>query len=99
MSDEAFTEKLAKPVLAASLLSKRGMQRLAELQSSLGKELRSLSEHHSRLVGALLACERHVQYAMLVEYREQLHLIHTTIAKIRILLERANDDEAQQRAE
>jgi hypothetical protein len=99
MSENSFKKASDTHTPVSSLLSKRGMLRLAELQSLLGKEIRALSEQHTRLVGALLACERTVQYTMLGEYREQLHLIHTTVAKIRILLERVNDNEFQQLGE
>lgn len=75
-----------------SVLSKRALQRLAEMQHSLTSEMRGLSEQHSRFIGALMACDMTTQQAMMLEYRDRLHAVHTIIAKLRMLLERFGDE-------
>jgi len=76
----------------ASILSKRALQRLAEMQHTLTAEMRALTDQHSRFLGALMACDIATQQAMMMEYREQLHTIHTIIARLRMLLERFSDE-------
>jgi len=91
MSEAVSTEAKSNGAVA-SVLSKRAVQRLAEMQHSLSAEMRSLSEQHSRFIGALMACDIATQQTMMMEYREQLHTIHTIIAKLRMLLERFSDE-------
>jgi hypothetical protein len=96
---EITAQQLANPATkpendgAGSIISKRALQRLTEMQHSLSVEIRTLSERHSRFVGALMACDIATQQAMLLEYRDQLHSVHTIIAKLRMVLERFHDNE------
>ncbi|HEX2584903.1 MAG TPA: hypothetical protein VHL14_07215 [Steroidobacteraceae bacterium] len=89
---EAISSEVKDNGAVASLLSKRALQRLAEMQHTLTAEMRALTEQHSRFIGALMACDLATQQAMMMEYREQLHTVHTIIAKLRMLLERFSDE-------
>lgn len=74
------------------IVSKRGLKRLAEMQHQLITEVRSLSEQHSRLLGALMACDMVTQQGMMMEYRDQLYAVHAVLAKLRLLLDRYCED-------
>lgn len=76
----------------STVISKRALQRLAEAQRTLTVEMRSLTEQHSRFIGALMACDAATQQASLVEYRDQLYSVHAALARLRIMLERHCDD-------
>ncbi|HVY23374.1 MAG TPA: hypothetical protein VG962_08500 [Steroidobacteraceae bacterium] len=92
MSETAQPESAKPDKAAAPIVSKRALQRLAELQHVLSAEMRILSERHSRFLGALMACDAATQQAMMLEYRDQLHSVHAVIAKLRMVLERFCDD-------
>lgn len=77
---------------ATTVVSKRALQRLAEAQRSLVSEMRTLSDQHSRFIGALMACDAITQQAALVEYRDQLYSVHSVLAKLRVMLERHCED-------
>jgi len=78
-----------------TVISKRALQRLAEMQHTLASEVRVLAERHSRFLGALMACDIATQQSMMMEYRDQLHSVHAIIAKLRMILERFSDDRDQ----
>jgi hypothetical protein len=92
MSEAIASTAIKENGATASLLSKRALQRLAEMQHALTFEMRGLSEQHSRFIGALMACDTATQQAMMLEYRDQLHAVHAIIAKLRMLLERFCDE-------
>lgn len=77
-----------EPAGASVIVSKRALKRLAEMQHHLITEVRSLSEQHSRFLGALMACDTATQQAMMLEYRDQLYSVHAVLAKLRLLLDR-----------
>lgn len=85
--------KTEAPV-TAPVVSKRALQRLVDLQHVLSAEMRTLTEQHSRFLGALMACDVATQQVMMMEYRDQLHNVHAAIAKLRMLLERFCDNDA-----
>jgi len=92
MSEAMQSEPAKVEGASATIISKRALQRLAEMQHALTAEMRLLSERHSRFLGAMMACDIATQQAMMMEYREQLHSVHAIIAKLRMILERFSDD-------
>lgn len=86
---------MSDPVKPAVIVSKRALQRLAEMQHKLTAEVRSLSEQHSRFLGALMACDAATQQTMMLEYREQLYSVHAVLAKLRLLLDRHCEDSGE----
>ena len=71
-----------------AIVSKRTLNRLADLQHKLGQEMQALSAQHSRLMGALLACDANTQRSMMLEYRDQLHAVHSVISKLCVVIDR-----------
>jgi hypothetical protein len=47
-----------------------------------------LSSQHSRLMGALMACDANTQRAMMLEYRDQLHSVHSVLSKLCVVIDR-----------
>ena len=80
------------PSAASSIVSKRALQRLAEMQHTLTTEMRILADQHSRFLGALMACDAATQQTMMLEYRDQLYSVHTVLAKLRLMLDRHCDE-------
>ena len=77
------------------IVSKRALQRLAEMQHKLAVEVRTLGEQHSRFLGALMACDTATQQTMMLEYRHQLYSVHAVLAKLRLLLDRHCEDHGE----
>jgi hypothetical protein len=70
------------------VVSKRALNRLADLQHKLTQEMQLLSSQHSRLMGALMACDPHTQRTMMLEYRDQLHAVHSVLTKLCVVIDR-----------
>jgi len=81
-----------KASLPAPRVSKRSLERIVDLHQRLTQETRALGAHHSRLLGALLACDAHTQRAMIIEYRDRLHSLHKLIAALSNLIDRYDPD-------
>lgn len=77
---------------AATIISKRALSRLADLQHQLSQEMQALSAQHSRFLGALLACDVTTQRAMMMEYRDQLHALHSVLSKLCVIIDRHGQD-------
>jgi len=95
MSEPMHSSEPKENSSSGSIVSKRAAQRLVEMQHALTAEMRTLSERHSRFLGALMACDAATQQAMMLEYRDQLHSVHAIIAKLRLLLERFSEEREQ----
>ena len=72
----------------AIIVSKRALNRLADLQHKLGQEMQVLSAQHSRLMGALMACDANTQRSMMTEYRDQLHAVHSVLSRLCVAIDR-----------
>ncbi len=72
----------------AIVVSKRGLNRLADLQHKLSQEMQVLASQHSRLMGALMACDANTQRTMMLEYRDQLHSVHQVLSKLCVVIDR-----------
>lgn len=72
----------------AVVVSKRALNRLADLQHRLAQEMQVLSSQHSRLMGALMACDANTQRSMMLEYRDQLHSVHLVLSKLCVVIDR-----------
>lgn len=70
------------------IVSKRALNRLADLQHKLTQEMQALSAQHSRLMGALMACDANTQRSMMLEYRDQLHAVHSVISRLCVVIDR-----------
>ena len=82
---------MADPLTINPSISKRSINKLAELQHQLGHELSLLTAQHSRLMGALMACDAATQRGMMLEYRDQLHVVHSILSKLCMILDRYGD--------
>jgi hypothetical protein len=69
--------------MTESVLSARAQVRLGQLQRVLQHELRALSEHNSRLLGALQACDFDTQYAVFAEFRAQVEAVAAAANRLR----------------
>ena len=74
------------------VVSKRALNRLADLQHKLGQEMQTLSAQHSRLMGALMACDANTQRAVMLEYRDQLHAVHSILSRLCVVIDRHGQD-------
>jgi hypothetical protein len=74
------------------IVSKRALNRLADLQHKLTQEMHVLSAQHSRLMGALMACDANTQKSMMLEYRDQLHAVHSILSKLCVVIDRHGQD-------
>lgn len=71
-----------------TLLSRSAQERLIELQRSLLANVRTLELSHSRLIGALDACDLATQHAMSDEYRNVLKATRQLLERIIAFLDR-----------
>jgi uncharacterized protein YbgA (DUF1722 family) len=78
----------------AARISKRSLDRIVDLHQQMSREMRALSAHHSRLLGALMACDAQTQRAMLIEYRDRLHVVHKAIAALSLIIDRLGQGSA-----
>ncbi|MGD9841859.1 MAG: hypothetical protein AB7F79_02870 [Steroidobacteraceae bacterium] len=69
-------------------VSKRALNRLADMHHKLFQEVKILSGQHSRLMGALMACDASTQRTMIIEYRDQLHAVHSVLSRLCVAIER-----------
>lgn len=84
---------MTEPSVVTQVVSKRAVTRLAELQHQLSQQMQMMSAHHSRFLGALMACDAVTQRTMMMEYRDQLHEVHSILSKICLILDRYGDPE------
>jgi hypothetical protein len=82
----------SRPTDSIVRISKRSLDRIIDLQQQLGREARALAAHHSRFVGATLACDAETQRTLLLEYRDQLHHLHKIIAGLSVIIDRSGGD-------
>jgi hypothetical protein len=93
LSNESDLQKtrensMSEPAEGAIIVSKRALNRLADLQYKLGQEMQVLSAQHSRLMGALMACDANTQRSMMTEYRDQLHAVHSVLSRLCVAIDR-----------
>jgi hypothetical protein len=50
--------------------------------------MQTLSAQHSRLMGALMACDANTQRSVMTEYRNQLHEVHSVLSRLCVLIDR-----------
>ncbi|MGC3981042.1 MAG: hypothetical protein QM808_07285 [Steroidobacteraceae bacterium] len=74
------------------VVSKRALNRLADLHHKLSQEMQVLMTQHSRLMGALMACDATTQRTMMLEYRDQLHAVHSVLTRLCVVIDRHGDD-------
>lgn len=79
---------MAEPTEGTAIVSKRALNRLADLQYKLLQEMQTLSAQHSRLMGALMACDANTQRATMLEYRDQLHAVHSVLSRLCMVIDR-----------
>jgi hypothetical protein len=73
-------------------ISKRALDRIIDLHQQMTRETRSLAAHHSRLIGAMLACDAQTQRSMIIEYRDRLYAVHQAIAALSLIIDRHGHD-------
>jgi len=78
-----------------SIISKRAQKKLVDLHQKMTREFQHLAGQHSRLMGALMACDANTQRVMLIEYRDQLHAVHTVLSRLCVVIDRQGDDPDQ----
>ncbi len=76
----------------SSIISKRALNRLADLQHQLAQETQALSSQYTRFMGALMACDASTQRAMMLEYRDQLHAVHSVLSRLCVVIDRNGND-------
>ncbi len=79
---------MSEPAEGGIIISKRALNRLADLQHKLSQEMQVLSAQHSRLMGALMACDATTQRITMLEYRDQLHAVHSVLSRLCMVIDR-----------
>jgi hypothetical protein len=79
-------------------LSQRAQDRLNRLHRALHNELRALNEHHTRLMGAMHACDAHTQYAEFLEFRQQVEAVAAASEKLQAFIDHYCAATPEQRA-
>jgi hypothetical protein len=51
-----------------------------------------LSAQHSHFMGALMACDTTTQHAMMIDYRAQLHAVHTVLGQLCVAIDKQSDE-------
>lgn len=75
-----------------SILSKRAQKILDDLCFKLTDEVELLSAQYSLLVGSMMACDLNTQYAMMIDYRAQLHAVHTVLGQLCVAIDKQSDE-------
>lgn len=83
---------MSDPVESEIKVSKRAIVRITDLHHKLTQETQSLSTQHSRFVGAMMACDSGTQRTMMLEYRDQLHAVHSVLSRLCVVIDRIGLD-------
>jgi hypothetical protein len=79
-------------------LSHRAQDRLNRLHRALQNELRALNENHTRLIGAMHACDSQTQYTEFLEFRQQAEAVAAASDKLQAFIDHYCAATPEQRA-